>query len=172
MQFIKKSLQAAVVLAFTLSFSASTFAYTNTTLQPIKWKGEKWEYLVEHPTGKNHIDPAYFEEILDTAGQHGWRLVNVTSAYHFYTFYFERPLLPHKIDAQRVRLQRNKNFRAQTEADQRHLIQTTVEKENTRRASAQAASAKQPTTKKQPLVTKPPTKPQSFLSKLKNKLVK
>ena len=178
-----------IVAAFILGFSASTYAYTNTTLQPIKWKGEKWEYLVEHPTGKNHIDPALFEEILDTAGQHGWRLVSVTSAYHFYTFYFVRPLLPHKIEAHRARLQRNKNFRANKEAEQRHIIQTTVEKENARRVTEkQAAAMKQqePAAKQEPAVkqaaaekqpaqaqtqTNVPAKPQSLLTKLKAKFV-
>lgn len=165
-----------IVAACMLGFFASTYAYTGTTLQPFKWQGEKWEYLVEHPTGKNHIDPAYFEEILDTAGQHGWRLVSVTSAYHFYTFYFERPLLPHKIDSHRARLQRNKNFRANKEANQRHVIQTTAEQENARRASEQAAAAKQAVTEKQPIAsqapTKTPAKSQSFFTKIKDKLIK
>lgn len=177
-------IDGCIVAACILGFSASTYAYTSTTLQPVRWQGEKWEYLVEHPTGKNHIDPAYFEEILDTAGLHGWRLVSVTSEYHFYTFYFERPLLPHKIDAHKVRLQRNKNFRANKEADQRYLIQTEVEKENARRASEQAAAAKQAVTEKQPVAAKQDTAEKqsattqvstttpSVFSKIKEKLIK
>lgn len=73
-------------------------------LAPISWQGEKWEYLIEHPTDIRHIDPVRMEELTDQAGQHGWRLIEVTSENQFYAFYFSRPLLPHKLEAHRDRL--------------------------------------------------------------------
>ncbi len=190
MRIFNKVFQAMVITGVILGFASCSYGYTGTLLHPIKWKGEKWEYLVEHPTGKNHVDPALFEEILDTAGQHGWRLVSVSSAYHFYTFYFERPLLPHKVDAHRARLQRNKNFRANEEGSQRNTIHTAVKKENTRRAAEKTTREKQAAEKQttSQITTSPApaaspakatakgqnvqTSSQSLISKLKAKFTK
>lgn len=93
-----------------LALASSAFTYADTTsnndpehlaLAPVTWKGDKWEYLVEHPTDVRHIDPVRFEELLDEAGQHGWELVAVTGTAHFYAFYFKRPLLPEKLEKHR-----------------------------------------------------------------------
>ncbi len=135
-----KTYYQVIITIIVLFFSTGSFAYTHTVLHPITWQGEKWEYLVEHPTGKNHVDPAFFEEILDTAGKHGWELVEVSSEYHFYTFYFKRPLLPHKLESHQIRLARHKRNRAASEGVERYTIQTTVNAENAKR---EAEAAKQ-----------------------------
>lgn len=115
-----------VLLSITLScMAASLFAYTATHIKKSTWSGEKWEYLVENPH-VNHVDPALFEEVLDTAGHDGWELINVSAFNHFYTFYFKRPLLPHKVEAHLYRLKRNKKLRAQQDAEKRVLIQKTL----------------------------------------------
>lgn len=167
MHSIRNGYQIAIAAIVTLLFSVCSFGYTHTVLHPITWQGEKWEYLVEHPTGKNHIDPALFEEILDTAGQHGWELVEVTSEYHFYTFYFKRPLLPHKIESHRLRLAHNKKTRAASEGNTRYAIQTAVNAENTKRAQTEANNQNQ-TTSDTPAQTQKEN--QSIFSKLKSSI--
>lgn len=154
-----------IIALFVLSYSACSFGYTHTVLRPIKWQGEKWEYLVEHPS-INHVDPSFFEEILDTAGQEGWELIEVTGTNHFYAFYFKRPLLPHKIDSHRARLARNKQKRANKEATERNTILTTVEKTEAEKAAKEKAKTENaPPTNGQ---AQPPQ--QSLFSKIKSKL--
>ena len=91
-----------------LIFLSLSYAQPKTLphLKPILWKGKKWEYLVEHPTDVQYIHVIRFEELLDTMGQHGWELTEVTSEHHFYAFYFKRPLLAHKLVAHRKRVSR------------------------------------------------------------------
>lgn len=105
-------------------------AYQNAIIQPIRWQGKKWEYLIEHPN-QQVIDPPLFEEILDTAGLYGWELTEITDTAHFYVFYFKRPLLPHKIESQMYRLARLKYLRQQQEAPIREHVyqQITAAKE-------------------------------------------
>ena len=108
----------------------STFA-DSTRLHPITWKGKKWEYLVEYPADTHHVDPERFEEILDTAGQHGWELTSVSHENHFYAFYFKRELLPEKVAAHRARLRNIKAIRAEKESKQ-YLKILAAEKEKLR----------------------------------------
>src|SRR3990167_95855 len=112
----------ASVLAAGLSvFTVKSFA-DSTQMHPITWKGAQWEYLVEYPKDVNHIDPERFEELLDTAGQHGWKLIEVTHESHFYAFYFTRKLLPEKLAANTARLKAYKAQRAAKEADMTNQI--------------------------------------------------
>lgn len=104
------------ILLAALSLTAITSYADDTQLHPVKWKGKKWEYLAEYPADIRHIDTVRFEEIMDTAGHHGWRLVTVTHAFHHYTFIFERPLLPEKLKKHRARLKKIKDLRASQEA--------------------------------------------------------
>jgi|GEM_PF-1308312 len=97
------------------------------SLHKVKWKGKKWEYLVEHPTETRHVDTVRFEEILDTAGQHGWRLVTVSHAFHFYGFYFERPLPDSKLAAHRAHLAQSKAYRAKNMAKTQRIIDESVQ---------------------------------------------
>lgn len=91
-------MSAIILISSNLALAANNNADPNhLTLAPVKWKGDQWEYLVEHPTDVRHIDPVRFEELLDEAGQHGWELVAVTGTGHFYAFYFKRPLSPEKL---------------------------------------------------------------------------
>ncbi|OGT31606.1 MAG: hypothetical protein A3E87_05865 [Gammaproteobacteria bacterium RIFCSPHIGHO2_12_FULL_35_23] len=96
--------------------SIQSFA-DSTQMHPITWKGAQWEYLVEYPKDIQYIDPERFEEILDTAGQHGWRLVEVSHEAHFYAFYFSRELLTEKLAANTARLKAYKAYRASKESD-------------------------------------------------------
>jgi hypothetical protein len=105
-----------------LLFSTNSFAAESATLHPITWKGKKWEYLVEYPTGILHVDPVRFEELLDTAGQHGWRLVDVSGTNHFYAFYFERPLHADRIEKHRARIQKVRTKRINKETEQMKQI--------------------------------------------------
>jgi len=100
-----------------------TYAKIDTQLHPVTWKGKKWEYLVEHPTDLQGIDPERFEEILDTVGQHGWHLVSVTSSFHFYAFYFERELLPHRLAAHRAHLNKLKTARKAKESQMKAKLE-------------------------------------------------
>jgi hypothetical protein len=100
-------------------------AYVPTLLQPMRWHGKKWEYLVEHPS-QNVVNPVLFEELLDSAGAHGWQLVEISGTNHFYVFYFKRPLLAHKIEPHLYRLSRQKLARGKEEAALRHQIHETV----------------------------------------------
>jgi len=122
--------RSLLITALSLFFGISIcFAYAPTHLKPITWQGPKWEYLVEHP----HVsiaDSAYFNEILDTAGQHGWRLVSATHEGQFFTFYFERPLQPHRINAHRARLARVKSYRAGKESEIYNRINTALADQN------------------------------------------
>lgn len=111
-----------LVVGFMLLTGNNGFAYTHMILPPITWPGEKWEYLVEHPVNIHHVDVIEFEEICDEAGMHGWKLMEATDSFHFYTFYFTRPLLPHKIDAHTARLTRLKGMHEDIEAGRRHQI--------------------------------------------------
>lgn len=114
----------SLVIGLMLFVAKDGFAYTHTILQPISWPGEKWEYLVEHPVSIHHVDVVEFEEICDSAGMHGWKLIEVSDAFHFYTFYFARPLLPHKIGGHVARLARLKAKHEADEAGVRYRIQT------------------------------------------------
>lgn len=113
MKNIKRFMTAALVTG--MLFAAKQAVADSTTMLPITWRGDKWEYLVEYPRGTNYIDPVRFEELLDDAGQHGWELVSVSHESHFYAFYFKRPLYPHKIAAHRAHLAKVKAERAQKE---------------------------------------------------------
>jgi hypothetical protein len=98
------------------------------SLHKVTWKGKKWEYLVEHPTNIRHIHTVRFEEILDTAGQHGWELVTVSHAFHFYGFYFKRPLLAKKLKAHRVHLTQSKAYRAKNTAIAQRQIDESIQR--------------------------------------------
>ena len=117
-----KYIVMAVLLVTSLSSVKLAFA-DSTTMQPVTWRGDKWEYLVEYPRDTNYIDPVRFEEVLDNAGQHGWELVEVSHESHFYAFYFKRPLYPHRIEAHRAHLAKVKGERAQKEAMMASAIQ-------------------------------------------------
>lgn len=99
-----------LIILLNLFFVSGCFAVATPAknphphLQPITWQGAKWEYLVEFPKDIQHIDVARFETLTDNVGQHGWELVEVTSEFNMYVFYFKRPLLEHKINAHRDRL--------------------------------------------------------------------
>ncbi|MBU1558443.1 MAG: hypothetical protein KJ588_01415, partial [Gammaproteobacteria bacterium] len=110
---MKCFLRILFIVAIPFFFST---AFALPHLAPVHWQGQKWEYLVEHPTDIHHIDPVRMEEVLTTAGQHGWRLVAVTSAFHFYGFYFERPLHNHRLSIVRARLLASKLAREKKEA--------------------------------------------------------
>jgi len=101
----------------------TTIANPHPHLAPITWKGKKWEYLVQFPRDIHHIDELRMEELMDDVGQHGWELVTVTAEDHYYAFYFKRPLLPHKIQAHRDRINRHKGERLEREAKVRKQIQ-------------------------------------------------
>ena len=66
------------------------------------------------------------EEILDNAGQHGWKLISVTSENHFYAFYFIRPLLSHKLQTHRDRLHGLITQRLNKEAAHKATINKTL----------------------------------------------
>ena len=88
----------------------------------IRWRGKKWEYLLEYPRDENAIDPQRFEEILDTAGRHGWELSNVTHENHFYSFIFKRELHPRNVADVEKRLKDYKHKRAKKMAVKQHKI--------------------------------------------------
>ncbi len=111
-------------VALTLGLVAGTSQADSTQLHKVTWKGQKWEYLVEHPVDIQHVDKGRFEEILDTAGQHGWELVEVTDFYHFYTFLFKRPLHDAKLAQHRARL---KNVKAKRAANEALIMKQTIE---------------------------------------------
>lgn len=87
-----------------------------------RWRGKKWEYLLEYPRDENAIDPQRFEEILDTAGRHGWELSNVTHENHFYSFIFKRELHPRNMADVEQRLKDYKHERAKKMAVKQHKI--------------------------------------------------
>jgi len=93
-----------MITALLIAFAFSSICYALPHVHPITWKGQKWEYLVEHPTDIQTIDTVRMEHILDDAGQHGWELIEVTSEYHFYVFYFKRPLSNEKLAEHRQHL--------------------------------------------------------------------
>lgn len=113
----------AVALSFGCMAGVSQASHS-TQLHQVTWKGKKWEYLVEHPTDVQHVDKARFEEVLDTAGQHGWELVAVTDFYHFYAFLFKRPLPEAKLTAHRARL---KNVKSKRAAEEALIMKKTIE---------------------------------------------
>ena len=78
----------------------------------ISWRGKKWEYLVEYPREKNVVDPQHFEELLNTAGRHGWNLVSISHENHFYAFFFKRELHHHRVKRQLRHLKAHKQDRA------------------------------------------------------------
>lgn len=88
----------------------------------ISWRGKKWEYLVEYPRDKNVIDPQRFEDVLNTAGRHGWDLISVSHENHFYAFYFKRELQHHKVEEHTQRLKDYKQYRAEEMARKQHQI--------------------------------------------------
>ncbi|OGT09924.1 MAG: hypothetical protein A2X77_01030 [Gammaproteobacteria bacterium GWE2_42_36] len=123
-----------------ICFACHAISYTDTFVRPVTWSGEKWEYLIERPAMVFHVNPVLFEEILDTAGVHGWKLMDVTSEAHAYTFYFARPLLPHKMAAAIERLKRIKEFREDQEAAANARVQSATQS-NSKNLSAMSASA-------------------------------
>lgn len=124
-----KILGIASISLLLTAFTLPTYAKVSTALHPVTWQGKKWEYLVEHPTDVQAIDPVRFEEILDTVGHHGWHLVTVTNSFNFYAFYFERELLPHKLTEHRERLRKIKAVRkAKETATQAQLEEAHLEK--------------------------------------------
>lgn len=145
----------SVIFGWVCFVSQSSFAYTDTILHSTTWPGEKWEYLVEHPHGIHHIDLVEFEEILDTAGMHGWKLIEVTDTAHFYTFYFIRPLLPHKLPSHVARLARLKEIHEKQEADVRHRVNSVANKSQGKAASGEMLGASSK-------ITIPPSLPASM----------
>lgn len=81
-------------------------------MHKVTWRGKKWRYLVEYPRDIQHIDPQRFEEILNTAGRHGWNLVDITHENHFYAFFFKRERQHHEAKQHRERLKAYKQDRA------------------------------------------------------------
>lgn len=124
---MKSLMTLCLTLLLSLWINCASALPAGVTITKTDWPGERWEYLVENPH-YNHIDAAHFEHILDTAGHDGWELVEVTSFNHFYTFYFKRPLMPHKYEAHVVRLNRNKSKFDAKAAEKRKLIETTLNK--------------------------------------------
>jgi hypothetical protein len=101
-------------LVATLCFSgliANTYA-DSVKMKPVTWKGQKYEYLAEFPSDAPFVHPVRFEEVLDNAGQHGWKLVSVSHEAHFYVFYFMRPLTEDRLPAHRAHLREVKDKRA------------------------------------------------------------
>jgi len=94
----------SVLLLFTGISALHAEEGVHPLLKPITWKGAKWEYMVEHPSDVRYIHTVRFEELMDTLGQHGWELAEVTDENQFFAFYFKRPLLEEKIKAHRQRL--------------------------------------------------------------------
>lgn len=123
-----KKIMSRFLLVGGIFFVLNAMGYVDTFVRPIMWPGEKWEYLVERPAMVLHVDPVLFEEILNTGGMHGWKLMEVTDEAHAYTFYFARPLLPHKMASAVARMRRIKELREDKEAAERAHIQSTKDK--------------------------------------------
>jgi hypothetical protein len=91
-------------------------------LEPITWKGPKWEYYLEFPKDIKHISVIRMQELMDDMGQHGWELVTITHENNFYGFFFKRPLHEHKVKVHRDRVNKWKGERLSKRAAQMEKI--------------------------------------------------